>query len=161
MRVTLIAKAILDIPTEQELLDLQTIESLYVIRKLVALQESDTMGFITVNDELNDSGQAFSPKHDIWFDADEWIGNGATGYKYVKADIDMVFTDDFVKLESLADIKYGDRFMTETLIHNTKGLSVLMECMGKDDRYVLYKPEGASGSHNGVKWEKVYKRKQK
>jgi hypothetical protein len=58
--------------TEEELLDLSRMESIYHIRKLKALSESLEMGYIDV-DKINNHKQVFSKKYGIWFDKSEYL----------------------------------------------------------------------------------------
>lgn len=64
---------LLNLPTEEQLLDQSRIESIYAIRKLKALLESEFMGSIEVSDEANTCGQRYCKRFDIWFDKDEMI----------------------------------------------------------------------------------------
>lgn len=51
--------------SEEDLFDLSTTESIYVIRTLKALLESQDIGYLEVSKE-NSQGQVYSEKHDIW-----------------------------------------------------------------------------------------------
>lgn len=62
-----------NLPTEEELLNLSTIEAIYVIRKLKALTESCSVGCVEVNKKSNTHGQKFSEKFQIWFNKNEII----------------------------------------------------------------------------------------
>lgn len=56
--------------SEEQFLDLSKMESLYAIRKLKALSESMDIGYITIDNIINN--QAFSEKYDIWFNQGEY-----------------------------------------------------------------------------------------
>ena len=59
-----------NIDTEENLLGCSKLESIYEIRKLKGLVESLTDGFIEI-DKVNEGGQGFSEKFEIWFNEDE------------------------------------------------------------------------------------------
>jgi len=71
MKVKLLLKPIFEnVPSEQMLRDYSIFESIYAIRKLKALADCLENGSIEVNDDINDFGQVYCKKYEIW------IGNG-------------------------------------------------------------------------------------
>jgi hypothetical protein len=62
-----------NLPTEEQLLDQSMMESIYVIRKLKALLESEFRGDIEVSNEPNSSGQHYSKEFKVWFNKEELI----------------------------------------------------------------------------------------
>ena len=75
MKAKLNIEKILDrVPTEEELLDMPTLEAVYVIRILVAALRSQHFNqTIILNDEPNDIGQYYSEMYRMWFSADEIV----------------------------------------------------------------------------------------
>lgn len=74
MKVILKYDPILDsIMKEETLLEMSSMEMIYAIRKLKALAESQKNGSVEMRDDLNKNGQAYSEKHQLWFDPDEFM----------------------------------------------------------------------------------------
>lgn len=72
MKVRLSKRVMLrDLPSEEDLLDGSFTETIYVIRKLKALIESEFYGSIEVSNEANEHGQRFSKQFNIWFNKEE------------------------------------------------------------------------------------------
>jgi len=68
MIIRLIPEKIIEcIPSDEELSDQSIMESIYVIRKLKALAESQEIGFIEVDPTKESDGQRYSDKFEIWF----------------------------------------------------------------------------------------------
>lgn len=73
MKVKLKYDPVMDgIMKEETLLDMGSMEMIYAIRKLKALAESQAKGSVEVLDDLNNHGQAYAVKHEIWLDIDEF-----------------------------------------------------------------------------------------
>ena len=60
-----------NLPTEEQLLGQSIMESLYAIRSLKALAESQENGFIIAT-KTNQHGQAYIESQEIWINKDEY-----------------------------------------------------------------------------------------
>ena len=60
-----------NLPTEEELLEQSKLESLYAIRSLKSLVESQENGFVIAT-ETNQHGQAYIESQGIWINKDEY-----------------------------------------------------------------------------------------
>lgn len=74
MKVMLKVEAILEnMPSEEHLLDVSHIDSIYAIRKLTAAVRAAHYNQSHILGEVNEHGQRYSEIYKIWFDADEFI----------------------------------------------------------------------------------------
>jgi len=74
MKIEILYKKVLEnISSEEELLGTSTLESIYEIRKLKALAHSLAEGGLFVDAQINEHGQIFIDKYEIWLNSNEWI----------------------------------------------------------------------------------------
>lgn len=74
MRAMLNAEAILDnMPSEEHLLDVSHMDSIYAIRKLTAAARTAQYKQAVILGEPNKHGQRYSEVYQIWFNAEEFM----------------------------------------------------------------------------------------
>jgi hypothetical protein len=74
MRAMLNVEAILDnMPSEEHLLDVSHMDSIYAIRKLTAAARAAHYQQALILGEANESGQRYSEVYQIWFNKEEFM----------------------------------------------------------------------------------------